>query len=77
ATLATAAFGAGPWRSARAEAFPNRPVRIVVPVPPGVSSIDLAARAVAEAMAKALGRPVVVENLPGGGGIVAAETVLR
>ena len=73
----TAVFGMGLRRTVSAEAFSSRPLRIVVPVPPGVSSIDLAARAVAEAMGGALGRPVVVENHPGGGGILAAEAVLR
>lgn len=73
----TASLAVGSGTSARAQSFPTRPVRIVVPVPPGVSSIDLVGRTISGAMAEALGQPVVVENLPGAGGILAAEAVVR
>lgn len=76
-SLAAAAAGRALQQSARADSFPSRPIRIVVPVPPGVSSIDIAARTVAQAMVAVLGRPVMVENHPGGGGILAAEVTLR
>src|SRR5215210_4324536 len=75
-----------PWRVARAQdaagqgpqsPFPTRPVRIVVGVAPGVGTIDLTARAVAGPMGEALGQPVVVDNRPGAGGILAAEMVAR
>ncbi|HYD76348.1 Bug family tripartite tricarboxylate transporter substrate binding protein [Ramlibacter sp.] len=57
-------------------AFPSRPIRIVVPNGPG-GAADLTARAVGQAMAADLGQPIVVENKPGAGGVVAGEQVAR
>jgi len=57
-------------------AFPSRPLRIVVPNAPG-GAADLTARSVGQAMSAALGQPVVIENKPGAGGVVAGETVAR
>ncbi|MGB3068150.1 MAG: tripartite tricarboxylate transporter substrate binding protein [Ottowia sp.] len=55
-------------------AFPNKPVRIVVPNAPG-GAADLTARTVGEKMAKGLGQPVVIDNRPGAGGVVAGQAV--
>lgn len=57
-------------------AFPERPVRIVVPFPAGGPS-DTAARAISQSIANELQQPVIVENQPGAGGAIAAQTVLR
>lgn len=57
-------------------AFPDRPVRIVVPFAAGTSS-DLQARMIGERMAATLGQPVVVENRAGGGGMLGADAVAK
>jgi len=62
---------------ARAQApWPTRPIRIILPFAPG-GSPDLATRRVAEHWTAKLGQPVVVENRPGGGGVVATEVIAR
>ena len=55
-----------------AETWPQRTVRVIVPNPPGVG-IDVIARLFAERLATRWGQPVIVENLPGADGIVAAR----
>jgi tripartite-type tricarboxylate transporter receptor subunit TctC len=56
--------------------YPNRPIRLVVPYPPGALT-DLLARAIGERLAAALKQPVVVDNKPGAGTLVGAEYVAR
>jgi len=64
-------------RSAQAEtAWPDRPIRLVVPFPPG-GAADLTARTIGQRMAEALRQPVVVENRAGANGIIGAESVAR
>jgi tripartite-type tricarboxylate transporter receptor subunit TctC len=61
---------------AQAQNFPSKPLRIVVPFGAG-GVADLTARTVAQKMSEGLGQAVVIENRPGAGGIVAAETVAK
>lgn len=61
---------------AHAEAYPSRLVKIIVPYDPG-AALDTVARMVAEAMSSQSGKPVVVENRPGGLTLIGAEAVAR
>ena len=56
--------------------FPKKPITLVVPFAPG-GVADITARAVGKAMSATLGQPIVVDNKPGAGGIVAAQAVLQ
>jgi tripartite-type tricarboxylate transporter receptor subunit TctC len=67
------AFCAAP-ALARAQSFPDRPIRMVVPLPPG-GATDIWARLIAEPMGAMLGQPVVIENRAGAGGMIGAEAV--
>lgn len=72
AALAVTAFAAG----AALAAFPERPVKLVVPFAPG-GGTDAIARALGIGMAQALGQPVIVENKPGAGTIIGTDLVAK
>ena len=73
-TLALSLSGAG--ANTYAQGFPNRPVKLIVPFPPGTAT-DLAARMIGQQLSSALGQPFVVDNKPGAGGSIAAMEVIR
>jgi len=61
---------------AQAQSYPSRAVRILVPAPPG-SSPDIRARQIAPKLQEALGQPFIVENRPGGAGLIASREAAR
>src|SRR5437762_5376153 len=63
-------------RSAAAQSYPERPVRVVVGFPAG-GSVDIFARLVAQSLSEQLGQPFVIENRPGASGNIATEAVTR
>jgi tripartite-type tricarboxylate transporter receptor subunit TctC len=63
-------------RLGRAQTYPDRPIRIVVPYAPG-GATDTGARALGERLEKILGQPIVVDNKAGGGTIIGTDTVAK
>jgi len=62
--------------AASAQTYPSRPVTMIVPYPPG-GATDAIARIIQDAMAKSLGQPIVIENVGGAGGTIAATRAAR
>jgi tripartite-type tricarboxylate transporter receptor subunit TctC len=71
--LLLALFAATP---ASAQTYPTRPVRVIVPFPPG-GVTDLGARMVAQKLGEALGQPMVVENRAGASGTLGVDAVTK
>ncbi len=69
ATLATTTVWADP-------AYPNKPIRIIVPFTPG-GSPDVLARTIGQKITESTGSPVVIENVPGAGGTIGADRVAK
>ena len=61
---------------AHAQSYPNRPVKVIVPWPPGQAT-DIAARVVAAKLQDALNQPFIIENKPGAGGAIGTEAVVK
>ncbi len=78
ATAAAAAFLPAPAhaQSSDAAAWPAKPIRWVVPFPPG-GAMDVIARTLGERAGRALGQPFVIENRPGAGGNIGADAVAK
>jgi len=77
ATLALAAGAlAAIAPAARAQAFPNKPIRLICPFPPG-GAVDIASRAIATELSKTIGQQVNVENKPGAGGNIGGIEAVR
>lgn len=74
--LGAALPGQAAAQSASAGAFPSKPIHIVVPNAPG-GAADLTSRTVGQKMSEALGQPVIIDNKPGAGGVVAGEVVAK
>jgi len=72
--LAAAALLPGAAAMAQGVAFPDRPIKLVVPNPPGGPS-DIVARFLAESMRSALGQPLIIENRPGAAGLIGTAAV--
>lgn len=73
-TALTALFSL--WIPAAAQNFPTRPVTLVVPYAAG-GNVDISARVLQSGIGESLGQPVIVENRPGAGGLIAGEYVAR
>jgi tripartite-type tricarboxylate transporter receptor subunit TctC len=77
ATLALAAGAlAAIAPAARAQAFPNKPIRLICPFPPG-GAVDIASRAISAELSKTIGQQVNVENKPGAGGNIGGIEAVR
>ncbi len=77
AGLSPLVLGAGAaWAQADAGGYPNRPSKLVVGFAPG-GATDILARTIAQKLAERLGQPVVVDNRPGGGGMLSGDIVAR
>ncbi len=62
--------------AALAQAYPNRPIRVIVTFPPG-GSTDILARAMQPHLEKSLGQPIVIDNRPGAGGDIGVDAVAK
>ena len=63
-------------RFAWAQAYPSRPVRLIVPFPPG-GGADFSARLIGQWLSERLGQPFIIDNRPGAGTNIGTEAVVR
>lgn len=74
--LAIAALAALTVIGAQAQSYPTRPVRVIIPFPPG-GTLDTLGRALAQKLGEQMGQAFVVENRPGGNGTIGADMVAK
>jgi len=60
-----------------AQPYPNKPIRLIVPYPPGASTNDILGRALAQRLTQGLGQQVVVDNRSGASGTLGSEMVAK
>src|SRR5215469_8086552 len=73
ALIAAASISAAP--ALAQDSYPNKPIKIVLPVPPG-SALDIATRAIGEQLSVRWGQQVLIEARPGAGGLIAGQAVI-
>src|SRR5260221_11748596 len=71
------AFAATAFGRASAQAYPARPIRLVVPTSAGAGVTDIMARLVGQKLSESLGQQVVIDNRPGASGILGSEVVAK
>ncbi|ROZ79419.1 tripartite tricarboxylate transporter substrate binding protein [Ramlibacter sp. WS9] len=76
AMMAMALALLAPWASAHAQAYPAKPIQLVIPFPPG-GATDIVGRLVGKKLGERLGQPVVIENRAGAGTIIGAAFVAK
>lgn len=76
AALAALGLGLAAAGTALAQAYPARPVKFIIPFPPG-GTLDLVGRMLAQKMSESTGQTFVVENRPGGNGFIGADAVAK
>ena len=76
ATFAALALAAASSGFAQTQPWPSRPVRVVIPFPPG-GTLDTVGRLLAQKLGDQTGQPFIVENRPGGNGVIGADEVSK
>src|SRR3989475_13173515 len=74
--LVLAAFALGFASAAPAQSYPTRPIKIVIPFPPG-NTMDIMPRLIGPRMTERMGQQIIVENRPGASGMLGLEVVAR